>query len=158
MRLIMQLNLQMPCLLLALMWTLLPVRSFPSSPSGSESKRQLHIPKRQLHMEKDSQVDELKNLLRSSMLTTWRAIKTVAPPVVTGAYDSDTGDGNPFEAMYNLVFVRMPTLVVGLMYYLRLSRGEPEVIMDLGMGQFALSPVVVITAMFFILRPPDRNF
>ena len=90
------------------------------------------------------------------MITLWQAVKASAPPVVTGAYDRDTGDSRPFEAIYNLIFVRVPTLATGLLYFRRVSEGEPEIVMDLGLGEFQLSPVVVAAAMYLILRPPGQ--
>lgn len=112
-------------------------------------------------------------------LPVWRGVKRVMPPIVTGAYEAQTGEEYPGEALYNLVhlfslcsfvnpllnpilfslldskiFVRTPTLVGGLLYFQRISEGKPEIVMDLGVGgPFELSPVIVCLVMWMILRP-----
>ena len=36
-------------------------------------------------------------------LPVWRGVKRVMPPIVTGAYETQTGEEYPGEALYNLV-------------------------------------------------------
>jgi hypothetical protein len=86
-------------------------------------------------------------------LPLWRSVKSTLPPVVTGAYEPAVGDSSPAEALYNLVFVRLPTLVVGAIYFQRVSSGGRDIVMDLGVGEFTLSPILVLFAMWLILRP-----
>ena len=43
----------------------------------------------------------------------WLEVKNILPALITGAYDKQTGDENAGGALYNLVFVRLPTIVIG---------------------------------------------
>lgn len=86
-------------------------------------------------------------------LQVWKSVKNTLPPIVTGAYEGSIGDAAPAEALYNLVFVRLPTVATGALYFARLSSGEPEIVMDLGLGQFEMSPILVVFIMWLILRP-----
>jgi hypothetical protein len=97
--------------------------------------------------------DKERSVFEVNLLPVWRGIKTVTPPVITGAYDTGTGDRNPGEALYNLLFVRVPTIVAGLLYFQRTAEGKPEIVMDLGLGQFELPAMAVIAIMYIILRP-----
>jgi hypothetical protein len=86
---------------------------------------------------------------------TWKSIKEIAPPVVTGAYEDDeTAEAG--DAIYNLIFVRFPTIAGGLVYFQRVADHAPPIMMDFGFGDYAefeLSPIIVLAAMFLILRP-----
>lgn len=86
-------------------------------------------------------------------LPVWRSVKATLPPVVTGAYEPAVGDCAPAEALYNLFFVRLPTIVAGAIYLQRVSSGGRDIIMDMGLGEFQLSPIAVLFAMWLILRP-----
>ena len=46
----------------------------------------------------------------------WRSIKEFLPPIVTGAWTGHEGDQEPLGALYNLVFVRLITLVCTVAY------------------------------------------
>ncbi len=80
-------------------------------------------------------------------------MKKVLPPIITGATDDTLGDAFPAEALYNLIFVRTPTIVVGILYFQRISEGGNPIFMDVGLGSFELSPILVLMAMWLILRP-----
>lgn len=136
---------------LALLFTTQRAFSFDHSQSRNRCRRRPCRPS-------DDYDEELRARLRSSTSALWRAVKAFAPPVVTGAYDRDAGDSRPHEAIYNLIFVRLPTLAAGLLYFQRVSEGEPEIVMDLGLGEFELSPAVVAAAMYLILRPSGPLF
>ena len=86
-------------------------------------------------------------------LAIWKGVKNVLPPIVTGASDETIGNEAPAEALYNLIFVRTPTIVVGILYFQRISGGGNPIFMDLGLGSFELSPLLVLMAMWLILRP-----
>lgn len=82
----------------------------------------------------------------------WKFLKGIAPPVITGAYKDDQ-DVDAGGAIYNLIFVRLPTIAGGILYFQRIADGAPQIVMDLGLGKFELSPILVVAAMFLILRP-----
>jgi hypothetical protein len=89
----------------------------------------------------------------NSGLDLWRASKTNLPAVLTGAWpwrDLTLADHNPAGALYNIAFVRLPIILVGLVYAKNLSQGHP-LIMDVGDGPFEMSPLIVIAVLAFIL-------
>lgn len=137
---------------LTLMFTIQGAVSFHRAQSWDRRWQERH------RRSDDCYDEELKARLRSGTVALWKAVKSFAPPVVTGAYDRDAGDSRPFEAMYNLVFVRIPTIAAGLLYFQRVSDGQPAIVMDLGLGDCQLSPVVVAAAMYLVLRPADQPF
>jgi len=88
----------------------------------------------------------------------WKFLKGIAPPVVTGAYKEDE-DVDAGGALYNLLFVRLPTIAGGILYCQRISDKAPPIMFDLGfgdLGEIELSPILVVAAMFLILRPASE--
>lgn len=88
----------------------------------------------------------------------WTFLKGIAPPVVTGAYKDDE-DVDAGGALYNFIFVRMPTIAGGILYFQRISDKAPPIMFDLGfgdLGEIELSPILVVAAMFLILRPANE--
>lgn len=87
----------------------------------------------------------------NNILRVWKILKQYLPFVVTGARTSTTADDNPVGAIYNIVFVRVPVLMAGLVYGKNLAEGHP-LIVDFGQGSFVMSPLVVVAVFFLILR------
>ena len=75
----------------------------------------------------------------------WRGAKSILPPFVTGAWDEGKGDDKPAEHIYNLLFVRMPTVLMGIMYMHYL-------VMNYDDGFVEVPPLVVFCVFLVILR------
>ena len=86
-------------------------------------------------------------------LQLWKGTKSVLPPLVTGAWGDEEGlgDKNPMEHLYNLLFVRVPTVGLLLVYTRNVLIGHP-LEMDVGHGTFEVPPVVVFGVIAAILR------
>ena len=87
----------------------------------------------------------------NNSLKFWTSLKTQLPRVVTGARTPTTGDSNPIGALYNIVFVRVPILVAGLVYTSNLFQGHPLVV-DFGEGPFVVGPLIVYGLFYLLLR------
>ena len=87
----------------------------------------------------------------NNVLRLWKVLKQCLPFVVTGARTPTTADDNPVGAIYNVVFVRVPVIMAGLVYGKNLAEGHP-LIVDFGEGSFVMSPLVVLALLFVILR------
>ena len=85
-------------------------------------------------------------------LALWSGAKSVLPPLVTGASEANSGDKDPFGSLYNLFFVRLPTCFIGIVYILNLVHGHPLMMDPFGTGAFEVSPIVVLAALWAILR------
>ena len=72
--------------------------------------------------------DSAQTQANNQMLDIWRESKALLPAIVTGAWDKHAGDARPFEHLYNLVFVRLPTILAGLVYTKNLFEGHPLII------------------------------
>ena len=81
----------------------------------------------------------------------WRGAKSILPSFATGAWDEGKGDATPVEHLYNLLFVRMPTVLMGILYMRNLSMGHP-LVMNYGDGFFEVPPLVVRCVFLVILR------
>lgn len=90
-------------------------------------------------------------------LLVWRSLKQTLPPIVTGAWNGSEGDDNPLGAMYNLVFVRVVTLLCSA-WYVRaglLGEGGGSFSLDFGIGgPIEVPPVGVALVVARILLPP----
>mmetsp|Transcript_27474 Transcript_27474/g.40585 ORF Transcript_27474/g.40585 Transcript_27474/m.40585 type:complete len:172 (+) Transcript_27474:72-587(+) len=87
----------------------------------------------------------------NNILRLWRGLKDTLPFVLTGARTSDTADENPIGGIYNIIFVRIPTILAALLYSKNLIEGH-DLILDFGYGPIAISPVIVYGVFFLILR------
>lgn len=88
----------------------------------------------------------------NNSLRLWRFFKQKLPYVITGVPTSSTScDDNPLGALYNMVFVRVPTISAGLVYSKNMIEGHP-LIVDMGSGPFEMSPLIVFGVLFVILR------
>eukprot|EP00581_Thalassiosira_minuscula_P000747 CAMPEP_0183738336 /NCGR_PEP_ID=MMETSP0737-20130205/54279_1 /TAXON_ID=385413 /ORGANISM="Thalassiosira miniscula, Strain CCMP1093" /LENGTH=152 /DNA_ID=CAMNT_0025972847 /DNA_START=63 /DNA_END=521 /DNA_ORIENTATION=+ len=82
----------------------------------------------------------------------WRGTKSILPALVTGAWDDEgKGDTKPVEHLYNLLFVRIPTVCCMLVYTKNVATGHPLFI-DFGDGAFEVPPLVVYGVILAILR------
>lgn len=89
----------------------------------------------------------------NDVLDFWRGLKNKVPAVVTGAWpwrDPFFADENPMGAIYNICFVRMPVIAVGLLYVKNLTEHHP-LIMDYGNGPLEISPLIVLGVLALIL-------
>jgi hypothetical protein len=57
----------------------------------------------------------------------------------------------PIAGFYNMIFVRLPTIVTGVLYSKNALSGHPLVI-DVGGGPTEVSPLIVAVVLFVILR------
>ena len=86
-------------------------------------------------------------------LDTWNGAKSNLPAFVTGAWpwkDLSVADKDPVGALYNIAMVRMPVVLVGILYGKNLIEGHP-LVMDIGDGPFVMSPLIVIAVLGLIL-------
>jgi hypothetical protein len=87
----------------------------------------------------------------NASLNAWRAAKAYLPFVLTGARTPTTADDMPIAGFYNMIFVRLPTIVTGVLYSKNALSGHPLVI-DVGGGPTEVSPLIVAVVLFVILR------
>ncbi len=81
-------------------------------------------------------------------LRVWKSTKSVLPAVVTGAWDDEKkGDRKPVEHLYNMVFIRIPTVLMALVYSKNLIDGHGLI---LSFGE--VPPIVVFAVFAIILR------
>lgn len=85
-------------------------------------------------------------------LALWSGAKSVLPPLVTGASEATSGDKDAFGSLYNLMFVRLPTCCIAIAYFFNLVQGHPLMMDPLGTGAFEVSPIIVLAALWAILR------
>jgi hypothetical protein len=101
--------------------------------------------------------DDKNDIVDTAALRLWRTCKNHLPFVLTGARTaSRTADENPIGGIYNIVFVRLPTIMAGLIYTKNLLLdGHHGMIVDLGFGgagPFELPPIIVGATLYVILR------
>jgi hypothetical protein len=87
----------------------------------------------------------------NNALRLWKTLKERLPFVVTGARKPNTADDNPIGALYNIVFVRLPVIVAGVVYGKNLVEGHP-LIVDVGDGPFTVNSLIVLAVFYVILR------
>jgi len=91
----------------------------------------------------------------NNALKLWNVVVNYLPTIVTG--DSKTfkdGASNPLELIYNMLFVRIPTILAGIVYGKNLFEGHPLVV-DIGFvgnGPIEVSPILVFIVLASILR------
>jgi hypothetical protein len=92
----------------------------------------------------------------NSALDAWKFCKSNLPAVFTGAWpwreneQKSLANHNPVGGLYNMAFVRLPVILIGLVYSRNLFEGHP-LIMDIGDGPFAMSPLIVYLVLALIL-------
>jgi hypothetical protein len=91
------------------------------------------------------------------VLDLWIFCRTYAPAVVTGTWpwrDVNRMDGQPLASLYNMAFVRLPILSVGVVYWKNLLLDGHDLVMDFGLignGPQVMNPVLVTTVLCIIL-------
>ena len=80
-------------------------------------------------------------------LTIWKSTKNTLPAFVTGAWEEGKGDRTPIEHLYNMVFIRIPTVLMAAVYCKNLIEGHGLV---LSFGE--VPPVIVFGVIAIILR------
>lgn len=89
----------------------------------------------------------------NEVLAFWRGVKSTVPPIVTGAWpwrDPFLADENPMGAFYNILFVRLPIIGMGLVYAKNLNDGHPFII-DYGDGPVEFPPLAVLLVLAIML-------
>lgn len=89
----------------------------------------------------------------NSALDAWNSSKSNLPAFLTGAWpwrDLSVADKDPVGALYNMAMVRMPVVLVGILYGKNLIEGHP-LVMDIGDGPFVMNPLIVIAVLGIIL-------
>ena len=89
----------------------------------------------------------------NSGLDLWKACKKNLPAVFTGAWpwrDPNVADNDPLAGFYNLAFVRLPVILVGVVYTKNLLEGHPLVV-DFGDGPFAMNPLIIYAVLALVL-------
>ena len=80
-------------------------------------------------------------------LRVWRSTKSFLPALVTGAWDERKGDRKPVEHLYNMIFIRIPTVLMALVYSKNLVEGHGLI---LSFGE--VPPIIVFAVFAIILR------
>mmetsp|Transcript_32383 Transcript_32383/g.64176 ORF Transcript_32383/g.64176 Transcript_32383/m.64176 type:complete len:188 (+) Transcript_32383:43-606(+) len=88
----------------------------------------------------------------NGVLMLWKGTKSILPKVVTGAWKDSVGEENPVGALYNVAFVRIPVILAFAVYLRNELEGRP-LLVDLGYGQLAMSPLVIVGFMVIFLGP-----
>lgn len=96
----------------------------------------------------------------SASLALWRGATMALPGIVTGCRErgndadaaaEEVADGAVAAGrLYNVLFVRVPTIVAGLIYARNLYEGHPLVV-DVGGGPFEVPPPAVLATLWAIL-------
>ena len=89
----------------------------------------------------------------NNIARTWKSMRMNLPYVITGATKDEFSpvDKNPIGAIYNVLFVRLPTVLAGLLYSKNLIQGHP-LFCDVGAGPFEIPPLIVYGVLLVILR------
>ena len=107
---------------------------------------------RHRHMIRIRRMDNNEN--DDPYLPIWIEIKNLLPAIVTGAYNDQIGNSNARGAIYNLIVVRFPTIVIGLWFAQHIAQGG-GMSMDFGFGPVEVSETAIAFAVFLILRPSN---
>jgi hypothetical protein len=127
------------------------VRSRRGLKEDDEAEVDLMFPPINIRKESILFGDNPATMNNNNTLRLWKALKENLPFVVTGARTPNTADDNPIGGIYNILFVRLPVVVAGLVYGKNLAEGHP-LIVDVGDGPFSVSPLIVLAVFFVILR------
>lgn len=115
----------------------------PSRTVGSFTKRDVKV------QSLDNGGDESPELAPA-----WATIKKYVPPIITGSWDPDDNERNkrPGEAIYNMVFIRIPVIVAGIWFAQFYVTGH-HFVMDFGFGSgpVEISPLVTAGIVAFML-------
>ena len=78
----------------------------------------------------------------------WLACQKPLPRVVHGKREGI--EPEPLGALYNMLCVRIPAIVAGMVYGFNVSTGHP-LIVDLGDGAFEMHPIIVAAVLYVLL-------
>lgn len=78
-------------------------------------------------------------------------MKTILPNFITGSWKNGAGDKKPLENVYNTFFVRIPTVMMAIVYATNLVKGH-GLIMNVGYSDFEVPPLIVLSIIIAILR------
>lgn len=86
-------------------------------------------------------------------LRVWRSAKSLLPALVTGAWGGEEGKGdrNPVEHLYNMVFIRIPAVLMAVVYSKNLVDGH-GLILSFGGSFEEVHPIIVFAVFAIILR------
>ena len=86
-------------------------------------------------------------------LLLWQETKAILPNFVTGAYGESDGDRDPVEYLYNLLFVRLPVVLMGIVYVNNLLHGHGLYInFGHATAPFEVPFIIVFGVIYVILR------
>jgi len=88
---------------------------------------------------------------KNNVLRFWQFCKQRLPRLVHGARTATSADDNPMAALYNMAFVRLPTILAGIIYTCNLANGHP-LILDFGDGPLEMNPLLVAAVLYILLR------
>lgn len=83
----------------------------------------------------------------------WKSCRINLPAILTGAWPwrpPQMADENPIGGLYNMIFVRIPVIGVAVVYIQNIIQHHP-LVLDIGRGQFEVSPVIVLSVLALIL-------
>lgn len=83
-------------------------------------------------------------------LVLWQRTKSVLPKFVTGAWEEGKGDRDPVEHIYNLVFVRIPVVLMGIVYVNNVIHGHP-LLMNFGGGTIYEVPAIIVFGIIYVI-------
>lgn len=83
----------------------------------------------------------------------WLTLKISLPYIFTGVSKDEVSavDDNPIGAIYNMIFVRFPSVLTGVVYSKNLIEGHP-LYCDVGAGPIEIPPLFVYGVLLIILR------
>lgn len=96
--------------------------------------------------------------LDADALTLWQQMRTILPSIITGAWDANIKytDENPWGAIYNMLFVRIPVLVALAVYLKNLIVDHHGFVVNFGYNvneDMVVSPLLVIGVAYLMLGP-----
>jgi hypothetical protein len=84
----------------------------------------------------------------SNVRRLWLACQQNLPQIVHGTREGI--DPEPLGALYNVMFVRIPAIVAGIVYCYNFCTGHP-LIVDVGDGAFEMQPIIVVGVLYVLL-------
>lgn len=95
--------------------------------------------------------DDPPSQRKNAPLRIWRGAKQILPNFVTGAWAPSSGDKKPVENMYNTLFVRIPTVLMCVVYTRNLLLGH-GLIINFGGDNIEVPSLIVYSIILVILR------
>ena len=95
--------------------------------------------------------DDPPSQRKNAPLRIWRGAKQILPNFVTGAWAPSNGDKKPVENLYNTLFVRIPTVLMCVVYTRNLLLGH-GLIINFGGDNIEVPSLIVYSIILVILR------